>query len=419
MYSIRILKIFAVSLFALPTMPHSVDERRPPPIGRTARVYAGVVESTLRLNGFLATKDSVTLLAPRLRGRRGGDSRDFMMTLQRLARPGARIKKGEVVAEFDPQYVRVRLDDRQADVEQRERSLRRLRAQLDVTLSAHRQKIKTAQGALDKAALDLKTIPVRSAIQEEILRLRHEEAVANHRQLLKEVPFVTESERAALRVQELSVENEMIELRKDEGNLERLKIVAPIDGIVVPQPIRRGNDMVEVGEGDDIRAGQPFVRIVETKSLIVEATVNQADVERLRLGQSARVQFDALPGIHLPGRVSSVGAVPTGGRYRREYLKERAVKVELRGTDERLFPNISASADVVIAREEAPAIVPRECVFDDEGGARAFVRSGDRWEERDLVLGLANNVEVAVLAGLTEGEAVATFDVRNSRAAVQ
>jgi multidrug efflux pump subunit AcrA (membrane-fusion protein) len=334
------------------------------------------------------------------------------MTLQHMVKPGSPVRKGEVVGAFDPQYVQVRIGDRRADMIQRERTVRKLRADLDVRLGTHRQQLKVAKGALEKAALDLKSIPVRSGIQAEILRLRHEEAAAHYERLLREVPLFEASERAALRIEELRVEDLMLELRRDEANLQRMKIVAPIDGIVVPQPVRRGSDMGEVEAGDELRPGQPFVKVVDTRALIVEAWVNQVDVERVRLGAKAKVEFDALPGIALPGKVTAVGAVPTGSRYRADYLKQLPVRVELNGTDDRLFPNASASADIVLASGEAPAIVPRACVFEKEGGSpRAFVRASNRWEERELVLGTANHIEVAVLEGLTEGDTVAAEEV--------
>jgi multidrug efflux pump subunit AcrA (membrane-fusion protein) len=404
--------LLAAALFAVPFLPRSQKPAEQRTSVRIATVRTGTIESTLRVNGILSTKDAVTLLAPRLPGRRDGDSRAFMMTLQQMVKPGARVLKGEVVGAFDPQYVQVRIGDRRADIVQRERTLRRLRADLDVKLENHRQQLKVAKGALEKSALDLKSIPVRSGIQAEILRLRHEEASAHYERLLREVPLVEASEKAALRIEELRVEDLMLELRRDEANLQRMQILAPIGGIVVPQQVRRGSDMGEVEVGDELRSGQPFVKVVDTRALMVEAWVNQVDVERVRLGAKAKIEFDALPGIALPGKVTAVGAVPAGSRYRPDYLKQLPVRVELDGADERVFPNASASADIVLASEEASAIVPRACVFDSGSGSpRAFVRAGNGWEERELVLGLGNHIEVAVLEGLSEGDTVAAEEV--------
>jgi multidrug efflux pump subunit AcrA (membrane-fusion protein) len=299
--------LFALALLTAPFVPRETETPTAPgtPTVKRVRVRAGVLESTLRLSGSISTVDSITLRAPRLPGRRGpSGGSTFSLTLQKLTRPGSHVSKGDVVAEFDVQYMQVRLDDQIAGVQQQENSLRRLQADLRVKLSAHRQSIRAAKAALDKAALDLKTISVRSAIQAEAMRLVHEEARARYQMLLKEQPLVEISERAALRMSELEVADDQIEVKRAQGNLERLKVTAPISGVVIPQPIRRGTEMAEVAVGDELRFGQPYVNIVDTSELVVEALANQIDVDQLRIGQRARVHIDALPGLVFDAKVT-------------------------------------------------------------------------------------------------------------------
>ncbi|MEN6606100.1 MAG: hypothetical protein ABFD60_02560, partial [Bryobacteraceae bacterium] len=73
-----------------------------------------------------------------------------------------------------------RLDDFRANVRQAEASLKRFRSELDVTKKAHVQAVRAAKSELDKARLDLKTIPVRSAITTERLKLAADEAESSY-----------------------------------------------------------------------------------------------------------------------------------------------------------------------------------------------------------------------------------------------
>ena len=249
---------------------------------------------------------------------------------------------------------------------------------------------------------------MRSAMARERLRLLFEEARAGYNQLLEEVKFFEASERAAIRRDELDLEQLQIELKRAQVNLERLRMEAPLDGLVVPQMVRRGRgqEMAEVDEGDQLQSGQPFLRIVGLRSLVVEATASQTDAERLHLGAKARVKFDALAGLSIPARISGVGAVTTGSRNRPDYVRQIPIRLQLDKTDPRAFPNASVHADIILSSAEAGAIVPRECVFGTDR-PQAYVRSEQGWEIRDLVLGMANHIEVAVLEGLREGESVA------------
>jgi len=124
----------------------------------------------------------------------------------------------------------------------------------------------------------------------------------------------------------------------------------------------------------------------------------------------ARVNFDAYPDLELPARVSCIGSMATGSGRRAYYVGEVPVYLELQGTDPRVIPSLSASADVILERNENTTIVPREAIFKDQpdGDACAFVEGASGWEKRDLVLGLANHTSVAVLSGLDGGETVAT-----------
>jgi len=377
---------------------------------RTATVRAGTVERSLRVAGVTAAERFVVLLAPHLPGSRSqGGAGEFRLVLQKLVESGARVKKGEAVAEFDSQYMLNRLDDYRASLIQHEWNLEKLKAQLEVKRKAYEQRIRAAKGKMDKASLDLKTAPVRSAIQTERFRLSLEEERAQYRQLVKDFEYVEISEGSAIRRSELDLRVSQIETRRAEVNMERMTLRAPIDGLAVIQTVHRSGEPGQIQAGDQLQTGQPVMQIVDLGSMIVNAAANQVDSEELRLGARARVRFDAHPDLELPARVVSVGAIAAGSGPRGSYVKRIPVRLKLERMDARALPNISTSADLVLRSEKSAAVVPLEAVFSDPGTGRpiAFVQGPSGWEKRDLELGLASNVLVAVRSGLRAGEVVA------------
>ena len=147
----------------------------------TAR--SGTLEKTLRLSGVTTAEKDVALLAPRLLGRRGTGGR-YSLTIQKLVTEGERVKRGQIVAEFDPQYMLNRLDNYQSLVERQEMQVNKLAANLKISRYAHEQRIRRALGSAEKAELDIETIPVRSAILAERFRLAAEEAEEYYQQLV-------------------------------------------------------------------------------------------------------------------------------------------------------------------------------------------------------------------------------------------
>jgi HlyD family secretion protein len=332
------------------------------------------------------------------------------MVLLNVAKPGSSVKKGELVAEFDRQYQLNRLDDYKATVVQLEANMKKLQADLAVAKDAHEQLVRVAKADLDKARLDLQTIEVRSAIESEKFKLAVEEAEARYKQILNEVKLLEESQRAELRANQIDRDQAKIELKRAESNIERMVIRAPIDGIVVMQSIFRGGDFGQVQQGDQIYAGQSFMSIVDASSMVVNAGVNQVDSELLRIGMKATVKLDAYPGLQLPAHVYSVGAMTRSGGWRANYVKEIPVRLKLDKMDPKVIPDLSASADVVLASEKQAAMVSLESVFRDNPNSRPFVllRGPAGWERREVELGLNTNTAAAVRSGLKKGDVVST-----------
>lgn len=337
-----------------------------------------------------------------------------MLVLQKAADPGAHVHKGEVIAEFDRQYMLLRLDDYKASVFQSEASLKKQKAALEITRKAHEQLVFSAKADLDKARLDMKTVPVLSAIDAERAKLALDQAEAKYNQLLSEVKFVTISQEADLKNAELDLAQAKLELKRAEANTDRMIVKAPIDGIVVMQNTFRGAEFGQVQVGDQLWPGMFFMQVVNPSSMVVNATVNQVDCEKIRVGSKAKIHLDAYPDLALPGHVVSIAAVTKPGGPRANYVKEVPVRIKIDGMDPKVIPDLSVSAEVTLDSEQsADAAVPLSAVFQesDQPGnpTRTFVlvEQPSGWERREVELGVRNHLLASVRKGLRAGDVVA------------
>lgn len=343
-------------------------------------------------------------------GGNGNGPTDFALVLQEVVSPGTRVEQGEVVAEFDRQLMLTRLDDYRAVVVQSEANLIKQKAELEITRKAHDQLIGSSEGALDKARLDMKTIPVLSAIDAERTKLALDEAEARYQQLLKEVKFVQISQDADIRNAELVLQQSKLELKRAEANTEKMIGKAPIDGLAVMQTTFRGAEFGQIQKGDQLWPGQFYMQIVDVSSMIVSANVNQVDVEKLRLGQKATVRFDAYPGLELPAHVISVAAVTKPGGFRASFVKEVPVRLKIDKADSHVIPDLSVSADIIVGSESrAGAVAPAGSIFREGSLAKpvVYVQQASGWARRDVELGIHNNIAAVIKSGLRPGEVVA------------
>ncbi len=336
---------------------------------------------------------------------------DFTLTLQEMAKPGSRVNPGQVVAEFDRQNMLLRLEDYKSSIAQYEANMTKLRTEVDLYRVQHAQTIEVAKSDLAKAELDVKTIPVRSNIEAERLRLALDEAKARYDQLLSEVKFVEISAAAQIKNAELDMKAAQLELARSQANADRMLVKSPIAGITVMQQTFAGSEFRPVQEGDPLMPGFLFMQIVDTSSMVINATINQVDAERLRINAKAKVRFDAYPGLELQAHVVSVAAVTKAGGFRANYMKEIPVRLKLDNLDPRVIPDLSVSADVVLESEEAAAIVPLEALQQDAnvtaGKRFVYVKGANGWTRREVELGFGNYIMAGVRSGLKPGEVVA------------
>jgi cobalt-zinc-cadmium efflux system membrane fusion protein len=175
----------------------------------------------------------------------------------------------------------------------------------------------------------------------------------------------------------------------------RVQMRTPISGTVIERKVTLGQ-AVE-------RATDAF-KIADTTHVWVSLDLYEKDLARVHVAQEVEMRTDALPGETFRGRVAFIVPVIDEGT--------RTAKVRLE------FPNpngvlhagqlVTARilADSRLATNEVLA-VPRSAIEQVEGKTVVFVKSGEAFERRSVLLGTSGGDRVEVRKGLNPGEQVA------------
>jgi RND family efflux transporter MFP subunit len=161
---------------------------------------------------------------------------------------------------------------------------------------------------------------------------------------------------------------------------------APMDGIV----LRRDGEVGEVAE-----VGQILIRVGVLKPLQVVAEVNEEDIPRVEIGQSALFRTDAFPGRRLEGKLREI--TPMGDSIAKTYR----IKVDL-PDDTPLKPGMSVEVNVITRQKPDALLVPADALQ----GKAVFVVEGNRARKREVKVGIRGTRAVEILDGLVQGEQV-------------
>lgn len=372
------------------------------PTIRTATATTGNISHTVRVTGQTGAIDFANVTAPMLRG---PDSNREMILLK-VAASGSWVKKGQLIAEIDAQSMVDHVDDLSDTIETAKADIRKRQAEQAIELENLVQSVRQAKADLDKAQLDYNASETLTDIQRQLLKLTLDEAQATHKQLQADIANKKLSQQAEIRILEYTLERHTRHRDRHARDVTAFTIHAGMDGLVVMQQIWRGSEMGQVQQGDRLFPGQPFMKVVNTKTMQVEGTVNQSESSDFRVGQPARIQLDAFKDLHFDGKVHSIGALASGGWRNSYYVRTVPIRIAIQGNDPRLIPDLSASADIVFQSAANQTLVPLGAISNEKGTDVVYVKSGDGFERREVTTGIRSETQAAITSGLKAGEIV-------------
>jgi HlyD family secretion protein len=302
-----------------------------PPVG---------VAGSLRLHGVVEPVRSHPVAAPRLTGT------PFQLVIVTLAKGGSRVKRGDLLVEFDRTAQIKAARDREYEYRDLLAQIEKKKADQLVDKAARQSDFAQAENARRRAELDLKGIELLPAITAEKNQLVLEEARAKVTQLRKTNDLKDRSAAADVRMLEIQRDRAKNAWDHATRNASKMRITAPMDGLVVLKSIWKQGTMGEVQEGEEVRAGIPILEVVDPTTMRVRANVNQADAVHLTPGAAVRVTLDSYPARAFPGKVEYVSPVAITSSMSQRVRTFLAV-FSVEGTDEHLLPDLAAAIDVI------------------------------------------------------------------------
>ena len=312
----------------------------------------------LRLHGSVEPVRSHPVVVPRLSGSAPGTGGPGTLVIVRLVKPGTRVKRGDLLIEFDRQAQIKNAHDRQAEYRDFVEQINKKRGE-QITARAHGEaELKTADNAVKSAELEILKAEVVPPITAEQNRLTLDEARAKAAQLRRTFDLRRKADTADIRALEIQRDRAMNAWKHAESNADKMRVVSPIDGMVVLKSTWKSGTMGEVQEGEEVRSGLGILDVIDPSAMRVRAKVNQADVAALRVGEQARITLDSYPTRTFTGRLeqlSQIGAISQMSNRVRSFLAVFSID----GSDPHLMPDLAAAIDIAESNDEGQAVKAR------------------------------------------------------------
>lgn len=134
-----------------------------------------------------------------------------------------------------------------------------------------------------------------------------------------------------------------------QATLDTISIKAPFAGVI---------SEVVVKPGDQVSPGSIAFKLDDLSHLLVDVEVSEVDINRIKVGQSAILTFDAILAKEYQGRVAEVALVGTTSAG----VVSFKVTVELLDIDENVRSGMTAGVNIVVSELEDVMLVPNRAV---------------------------------------------------------
>jgi RND family efflux transporter MFP subunit len=350
------------------------DTKAAPRQVKTAKVAEMPVGQMVTVNGTLAAYDQTTV-SVKVPGRLQSITVDL----------GSVVRKGQAIAQLEPQDYRLR-------VQQSEAGLAQARARLGLSPDGSDDRVAAEQtGTVRQAKAVLDEAKVK---RDRTARLVEQGIVPRAEYDTVDAEYKVALSRYQDGVEEIRNRQGLLAQRRSELALARQELAdtivyAPMDGVV---------QVKTASVGEYLAAGAPVADMVRINPLRLRAEVPERESRKVRIGQSVRVMVE--------GDVSSyTGLIKRVSPTISQQSRVLAVEADV-ANDGKLRPGSFVRAEIVTDDSSMAVTVPANAIVTFAGIEKVILIQNGKAQEKPVTTGRRGQDWVEILSGVNVGDAV-------------
>lgn len=316
---------------------------------------------------------------------------------------GSYVRRGQMVVKLDPNDLRLRVEQAQAQLDQAKATQRQNEAKIGLRpgqkfnaenvpeVAAARTELELAEknmrrfdklietGDVSRAAYDLQRA------QRDQLRERYNVAI-----------YQAEQNYAAVANAKAGVDAAQSQLGLAKRNLEYAIVIAPISGVVSERTANLG---------EYVSPQQKVATIVNLNPVRVRIDIPEQAIPRVRVGESVSVRVSAYPDRNFAGHIARVS--PNVSAQSRTLT----IEAEVQNPNGELKPGQFATVRILQPQSEPAVLVPQRALRQLAGATYVFVIKNGRAEQRLVQTGRNEGDLIEINSGVAAEEVVATTNV--------
>ena len=394
----RLIIIAALIVVGTPAAWLMARSRKPVDTSLVARVKKGDFAVTVSSTGELRAPKYVKIKGPE----NAGQADQYQFKIEWIETEGKVIKEGDEVARLDRATISQKLTETDLALQKADAQYQQASLDSTLNLSKAREDMRVAALTLEEQKLARDQSQFEAPSVKRQAEISYEKALRALRQ--DSLDYRTKTDQAIAKMREVGTD-----LTRSKNKLQIIRdvmaqysIKAPAGGMLI---YLRDWDGKKKGIGSQIGSWDPTVATLPDLSVLESVTyVNEIDVRKLAIGQSAILTLDADPSKKFRGTVTQVAN--SGEQRPNSNAKVFEVVVNVEHPDTTLRPGMTTGNAVETYTAKNVLHVPLEAVLTEQGIPFVYLRVGSSVTKQEVERGAMNDEEVIIARGLSASDEV-------------
>ncbi|MDI6605140.1 MAG: efflux RND transporter periplasmic adaptor subunit [Thermoanaerobacteraceae bacterium] len=175
---------------------------------------------------------------------------------------------------------------------------------------------------------------------------------------------------------------------------------SPIDGVV---------SEINVKKGSYTNTMTPAMRIVDIKDLVVKADIKEADLPKVKVGQSVKIYGDAIDkSENITGKVLSIAPVATQQKTSTGAQTVIQAIISVDKLNSIIRPGLNISCDILTSEKKDVPLLSLDMLMEDKNGNQYVYKVDNNKiiHKQGIKLGIVSDFNAEILSGLKTGDIV-------------
>jgi RND family efflux transporter MFP subunit len=205
----------------------------------------------------------------------------------------------------------------------------------------------------------------------------------------------------------INYENAKTTVENSQLQLEKTRIISPIDGVKV--------DLPYFTHGTQIETGLTIAKIMDYQVMYMDVQLPEKYISTIRPGQLVKLTNYTLPEDTMPGRITQISpAIDADTRTFKGNITINNPELLLR-------PGMFVKADIVTDKKDSVIVIPKNVILSRQRGKTVFVVDRGVASERIIETGLENLTDIEVTRGIAKNDRLVTsgFETLSNKSKVK